>query len=513
MTDQSECRISAPAAALSAPAPSLPPSYDLTRQAGRGAIWSIGGGVALTLLRLGSSVFLARMLTPRDFGVFGMALLVLEMIRQFGALGVGTGLIAKKDADQLDLSTAFWTNLPVQCLLYGVAFAAAPWVAGFFRTSELTPILRIVAVTFLFTAVSAVPETLLRKQLRFGVLTGIQVGSILLESAVAVALAVCVRRDHWALVTAMLVGGVALHGGFVVLARWRPSLQFDWGRFRYLFRFSANGLGFSVVNYLHANVDYLLVSRLLGAAQLGLYEFAFRVPHLVYERLARPAGTVVFPVLCRIQADDARVAGGYVKAAKYIALMVFPLLAGLAVLARPAIQVLWGPQWLAMVVPLQILCARAAVCSIMTPIGSVFLCKDRPDIPFKFSLAALAITFAAVWLLGRMLGLLGVALGMAVSVLPFFLLLWLAFRMTRTSVLLMARALAPCGVATGVLAAATFAARRLAEAAGAGEPAVLGCGILAGAAAYLGTICLLPGQFREIRQTAIVMGGRGLATA
>ena len=150
---------------------------DLTRSAGRGAIWQVIGSLWQLVVQLGSSAVLARVLFPEDFGVMGMAVLAQGLIGRIGILGTGTGVIAKEDVTQEDLSTAFWISVAVQGFLFLVLFAGAPVIAMFFRPSEgvnpdeflgnLTCVLRVTSCMFLFTAVGAVSSTLLAKRLRF----------------------------------------------------------------------------------------------------------------------------------------------------------------------------------------------------------------------------------------------------------------------------------------------------------------------------------------------------------
>lgn len=321
----------------------------LTRSAGRGALWQILGGGWQTVIRLGASMVLARALAPDDFGIFGMALLVRELIDHAGDLGMGTGIIAKKDVSEDDLCTCFYTMAVVRFMLFIATFAIAPVAATFFHTPKLTWVLRAVSFTFLFSIFSAVSKTLLQKQLRFGPLVIIGGSIVLVESGTAVTLVLLTDLRYWALVSAMLISSFFMHLIIFVWAKWYPKLKFSKKSFRYLFRYGINSLGFAIVNYLHQNIDYLLVGRLLGTASLGFYQFAYQIPHLIQDRLARPVGGVIFPALSKVQHNDERLIAGYVKAVKYIALGAFPALGGLAVLSDLTVSVLWGEKWLPIV--------------------------------------------------------------------------------------------------------------------------------------------------------------------
>jgi len=481
----------------------------LTRSAGRGALWNLGGGLWQTVVRLSASTVLARVLTPTDFGILGMAMLALTFIQSVGALAMNTGIIAKKQVDQDDLCTAFWTNAGVQLFLFVATFAAAPLVASFFRTPELTWVVRAVSITFLFSAASSVSATLLRRRLQFGPMIIINGIGAVTASGLAIVFSVLFNLRYWSLVLASVTAEFVMASGRVLYARWRPTRRFSRASFRYLFRYGINGLGESITNYFHHNVDYWLVGRLLGAKVLGLYEFAYRIPHLLHIRVARPVGSVVFPTLSKVQANDDQLMAGCCKAAKYIAFLTFPALGGLAALARPTVRLLWGDAWLPVVLPLQILCFVAAVRSAAQPVNSIFFCKNRPDIPFKFGLARLGLTVTAVGTLAYLFGLPGVAVGMAVSVLPTAVILWLALRLTGSSWMRLVRAMLAPAASAGLSSLAAFGARMLAESFHANVWQTLLCSVPTGVIVYVIAIYVVfPKEAADMMSTARILVGR-----
>jgi len=480
----------------------------LARSAGRSALWQVLGGGWQTVVRLGASTILARALAPEDFGIFGMALLARELITHIGALGMNTGIIAKKDVSEDDLCTCFWTIAGVRFILFIAAFAIAPLAADFFDTPKVTWVLRAVSFTFLFSIFSSVSTALLQKQLKFGYLVIIAGLSAIVESGIAVTLVLLTDLRYWALVFAMLISIFFLHVTIFIWAKWRPRLKFSKESFRYLFRFGINNLGFSIVNYLHQNIDYLLVGRLLGATSLGFYEFAYRIPHMMLNKFARPVGGVLFPTLSKVQDSNERLIVGYVKAVKYIALGVFPVLGGLAALSDLTVTILWGEKWLPIVIPMQILCFCAAMRCVMTPIGSIFLCKNRPDIPFKFSMVALVFTFSVVCILGYLYGLNGVAAGMLTSTLPSLYLIHLAFKMTESSPIILLSVLWVPTVASIMSMLCAYGVSFGLEFYGLNQWATLMCSVLSGIAGYI--VCLLvmfPSTTREILQSISTITG------
>ncbi|GAB6162468.1 lipopolysaccharide biosynthesis protein [Desulfothermus naphthae] len=399
----------------------------LVRSSGKAALWQILGGGWQTLVRLGASVFLARALKPSDFGLFGMALLFRDLLVHIGAMGMASGIIVKKNVSQEDLNTCFWTMAAVRCCLFLIAFLGAPLVALFFKESRVVPVIQIVAFCFIIQIFSIIPNTLLIKELRFKSLNLINGIGVFLESSLAVFLAINTDLAYWSLVIALLVSNLFINLAIFASAIWWPRFNFNKESFNYLFRFGIHGLFFSIISYLRQNLDYLLVGRLLGSYQLGLYEFAYRIPHLVFDRISRPVGSVVFPALSKVQDDNNKIFTGYVKSVKFVTFIAFPMLFGLAAVADILVPVFWGEQWLSIIKPLQILCLCAALRCIFQPIGSIFYCKNRPDLQSKIAFINLIFTAISISILGYFYGLIGVALGMLVSCLPSFIILWYAF--------------------------------------------------------------------------------------
>jgi len=406
----------------------------LTQRAGRAALWQIVGGGWQTIVRMGASVFLARALKPSDFGLFGMAVLFQEFLVHLTALGMGTGIIAKKEVSRNDLNTCFWTIAGVRFLLFLFAFFGAPLAALFFKEPRVIPVIRVSSFCFLVDILSVIPNLLLSKELGFKSLNMINGIGALLGSAVAVFFALTTNLAYWSLVFSMLANSIFCNLAIFIYRKWLPEFKFNKESFRYLFNFGIHGLGFSITNYLKQNLDYLIVGRILGSNKLGLYEFAYRIPHLVFDRVSRPVGGVFFPALSEIQDDNEKIFNSYVKVVKFVTLITFPILFGLAAVADVVVPVLWGNQWLPIIRPLQILCLCAALRCLVQPLGSIFYCKNRPDIPNKTSFIELVFTAITVSIMGYFWDIIGVAIGMLLSLLPTFIVLYIGFRLIEAQI-------------------------------------------------------------------------------
>lgn len=383
--------------------------------AGKGALWQISGGGAQAIIRLGSSMILARKLDPVDFGIFGMAHIVYGMFELLSINGMTSGIITKQYPTEDDLSTCFWSTIVVRIIIFTILLISAPYIASYLNDNNLSITIRTVSLLILITGLGSVSQTLLTKALKFKEISLIKSIGVLIESGLAVALSLTTNLKYWSLVLAMLISIGLINIVFILYAKWYPKLLFSNDSFRYLIRFGINNMGSTITAYLSYNFDYFIVTKLLGTKMLGYYEYAYRIPHLINEKISGPVGMVVFPVLAKTKEYDNKIADGFLASSKYVAWVTFPALGGLAILSHSIVNFLWGEKWLVIVVPLQILCISAAINSVSDFSKAIFLCKNRPDLTFKFEIFTFAIAVISVCALGYLYGIIGVAIGMVIA--------------------------------------------------------------------------------------------------
>lgn len=395
----------------------------LKAKTGNAALWQVAGGGWQTIVRLGASIYLARALSPSDFGLFGIALLYQEFILTILQIGFGTGIIVKKKLSQEDLNTSFWLSCFTKSTIFLAIFLSAPLAARFWQDERLEAVIRAISVTVLIQIIGSVPGLLAVKRLNFKIINIIRGIGVFLESIIAVFLVAIMHITYWALVIGMIVN-VFFYNTCLWIANncWLPKMEFNKASFKYLFKFGFYAWLVSIINYLKENIDYIVVSRLLGTYMLGLYEFAYRLPHIVLYRVSSPISSVLFPAFCEVQNDNEKLISIYVESVKYVLLVVLPVLFGMIAVSDILVKVLWGDKWLSIIRPLQILSLYAAFRNLFLPITSLFNSKSRPDIPFKISFVEFFVTVISVTILGYNFGLIGVSFGVLLSVLPLFFL-------------------------------------------------------------------------------------------
>jgi len=376
-----------------------------------GAFWVLNSNVLGRALNLTRGVILARLLVPDDFGLFGLATVVIGFTAMFSDVGAGAFLVYSQDRIEEHVDTAFWANLGIATLLGLGVLVAAPLVARFYRRPDIVPILAVLAVSLWVQTAATVHRNLVRRDLRFRSLAMIDGLVSLAAFVTAVALA---WRGYgvWSFVlSALLSNAVSAVLLFYVYA-WVPRWRFSRGSFGALAPFSGWYVAQALVWYLVLNVDNLMVGKFLGVDALGIYGLAYNYALLPISFIGISLGNVVFAELPRLYPDPQRFWSAYFTSSKLLAGLVCPIAAALVIAAPDIFPVLFGPKWTSAIVPFQILAIYGAIRGLwMDPFSS--LGKFQPC--FWTALVALSLSGAAIYL-AIPFGKTGVALAVLVAV-------------------------------------------------------------------------------------------------
>lgn len=400
------------------PIPVNPGEAALSRAAVGGVVWQALSFVAGKVLVLVSTVILARLLTPNDFGVVAIALVFITYADVVTDLGVAQALVflpaARRRSD-----AALAVCLGVSGAFVALAMLAAPLATSFFGHPEVTGMFRVLSLSLLLRATGQVPDALLRKHLRFRPRTIAELNRALAQGAVSVTLAV-LNFGPWAIVDGYLVScavGSALLWWF---AGYRPRADF-WrlrrAGLRSLLAYGAPAASTALLLCLVFNIDYLIVGRLLGARALAYYTLGFRIPELIIISVFNVISVVAFPIFSRVHENRDRLHGGYLLGLRIQAIYGMATGVGLAMAAPMIIHVVFGPQWGPTIVPLEALALYAAFRSLGLGPHDAFRGIGRPDLLVKLSLLRLGVVVPAL-LVGAGFGIDGVSWAQAAVALP-----------------------------------------------------------------------------------------------
>ena len=370
---------------------------ELAGQTSAGTFWAFVSKYAGKGLNFITVMILTRLLVEQDFGVAGYALVVIAFFEVVG-LGVGPALVYHGSEDR-DRDTAFWMAIGVGLFLFVAAQLAAPAVGAYFGDPRAVSVTRVLAFSFLLIALEAVPEAILLAELRFREAFLPRVAMAVAKGGVGIGLALA-GFGPWALILAQLAGATVQVIAFwlVLGGRWRPSFRFDRGPAGRLATYAWSIVNVHFLGTFLINVDYLLVGRYLGAASLGLYTVAFRVPELLIKEFYGLLSRVLFPILTSVRDDQALLRRAFVRTIRYVATLTVPMGVGLALVAEPFVTVAFGSRWqaaAAVVVPIAL---YTVIRSLYFSAGTIYKSVGRPQLLTRLHLATAVVVTPALYL-------------------------------------------------------------------------------------------------------------------
>ncbi len=315
-------------------------------------------------LRIVSSIVLARILFPEDFGLMGLASIAIQFARRLMNFGMTSVLVQLKEVKDDHYNTVFWMNIIFMSIVAAIVFFSANYYANFFQRPELVWILRVVAFDFIFKALASVPSAILRRNIRFKELAFSHTIYKLASVITAIALAVS-GYGVWSLVIGELVGSWVQRTAVIRYAfrfsDWKPKFRFKIWAVKDTYSFGLWLYINTYITYGINKVDYFFIGKFLGTAALGFYERAFDLMSLPRKRLVRKINRVAFSTYSRLQDDDDRLIRGLLRVTSHLSVITYPVMIWLFFAAPALIIVLYGAKWAMTVLPLQIMCASGLV--------------------------------------------------------------------------------------------------------------------------------------------------------
>ena len=397
----------------------LPGEGSVASRTVRGGIWvgMMNGGVrALQLVML---VVLGRLLSPEEFGTMGVALLVIAGLTRFSQLGLDQALIQRREENVDDYFGTVWVLQVLRGLaIAAIAFAAAPYVADFFREqrSVVVPLIQLIALGPVARALQNPATVYFEKDFQFHKQFLLVTSRTGVRVVVSIAYAL-VEPSVYALAYGYVAGHLAqLVGSYVFADRlFRPS--FDVEKARDLIDYGKWIVGSGVLSYLYGEGDDVFVGRVLSTQALGYYQLAYRLSNAPATEVAQTISQVVMPAYSKIQDDIPAVRDGFERTLRLSALVSFPLGVGIIVVADPFVATFLGSQWAPMVVPMQVLTVYGLLRSLRTPAAPLFKALGRPDYMTKLQVVTLVVLAIAIYPLTVTLdmGLTGASIAVVLS--------------------------------------------------------------------------------------------------
>ena len=342
-----------------------------------------------------STVLLARLLSKDDFGVVGFAVTTIGFLDVMSDLGVVPALIYHPEDEDTSV-TAFWLGLVIGILLFLITWVAAPLVGLFFQDPRAIPVTRVLALSYPINALGATHQAILQKKLAFGRTFIPDLAQSLVKGLGSIVLAF-LGIGAWSLIGGQLGGMVT--GAIVVwlISRWKPTFTFKPVIARSLLKYGVKIVGVDLLGVFLVNLDYLLVGRYMGAASLGVYTLAFRMPDLVILQFARILSGVIFPIYTRMRDVPGSLAKGFTMTTRYVSLVTVPLGLGLAILAEPFVTSVFSEKWIEAIPVVRAIAIYAMFYSLSYNVGSVYKAEGRPQVLTWLGLIRLVVSLPALY--------------------------------------------------------------------------------------------------------------------
>lgn len=386
----------------------------------RGLWWSFLETIGLQGTRFIIGIVLARLLFPEQFGLIGMLMIFTAVAQSFLDSGFGAALIQKRHATPMDICSIFYFNIAVGILAAGVLCALAPGIAAFYNQPILTPLTRALSLTIVINSFGLVQTTILEKQINFKALTKVSLISSGLSGIIGIAMATA-GFGVWSLVAQQISASFFRVVVVWLVNDWRPEPVFSVTSLREMFGFGSRMMASGLLNQIFSNIYFLVIGKLFSATDLGFFTRATSLEQLPSRTLSGMVGRVTFPVLSSIQDDPARLKRGLKKALTTLVLVNFPVMIGLAVIARPLVLVLLTDKWIGCVPYLQLLSLAGATYSLHLINLNLLQALGRSDLFLRLEIVKKLLTVVNIAVTWRW-GISAMIYGMIVlSILTYYL--------------------------------------------------------------------------------------------
>ena len=410
------------------------PGEPLSQRVARGGVWVFALRMISRGLALARIVVLARLLSPNDFGLMGIALLTISILETFSQTGFRAALVQKKEDIEAYLDTAWTVSVIRGVILFFMLFLITPHTAHFFDAPSATPIIRLIGLSILLRGFTNIGVVYFQKEFEFNRELFYQLGGDLAELAVTVPLAF-ILRSVWALVFGALAGGFVSLIMSYVLHPYRPSIRFEREKFEDLFNFGKWILCSYVLTFLLVQGDDIFVGKLLGVTALGFYQMAYSISNLPATEITEGISRVTFPAYSKLQDNLPRLREAYLRVLHLTTFLSFPVAGMIFILAPHVTEIFLGEKWMPMVPAMQALALFGLLRSIEATAENLLVGVGKPRISTKLQflelilLSLLIYPFTVRWgILGTCLAVISFKLGGNI------LFVYIIFRITKCSI-------------------------------------------------------------------------------
>lgn len=348
-------------------------------------IWRFAERSGAQLVTFAVSIVLARLLMPEDYGTVALVTVFTTIMQVFVDSGLGTALIQKKDADDLDFSSVFFFNFAICIVLYLVMFFSAPLIASFYNMPELTPVVRVISLTIVISGVKGVQQSYVSRNMLFKRFFYATLGGTIFSAFLGIAMAYA-GFGVWAIVAQQLSNTVIDTLILWITVKWRPKWMFSWKRLNGLLGFGWKMLCSALLDTVYNNLRSLLIGKVYSSADLAYYNEGKKFPNLIVTNINTSIDSVLLPAMSKEQDDMDRVKNMTRRSIMVSCYIMAPLMIGLACCASNIVVVVLTEKWLPCVFFLQIFCITYMFYPIHTANLNAIKAMGRSDLFLKLEI-------------------------------------------------------------------------------------------------------------------------------
>lgn len=360
-------------------------SDNLKHDAIKGVYWTFFNQFANNGLSFVVGVIMARLLSPTDYGITALPAVFMFVAQAFINSGFGSAMVRKPEIKPSDLSTVFIYSSVVGLLCYILIFLAAPWIADFYSTPVLIPLIRITALTFLWSPLMTPQNVIMQRKLDFKTPARIAIITNIIGATIGIAVAY-MGYGVWALVAMSVTSSFLTFVQTWFSVRWLPTTWWSKESFRYLWNYGNKLLVSTLIDTIYGNITPIIVGKYYTISDLGSYNRARGYAELPSKQGTFLLQSVTFPILSKMQDDNEFLANGYRRMLRLSAFIIFPIMTLLSALSKPFIVILVTDKWIDAVLLLQLLCFSMMWYPIHAINLNLLQVKGRSDLFLKLEI-------------------------------------------------------------------------------------------------------------------------------
>jgi|GEM_PF-1690399 len=338
--------------------------------------WALGGQLSNQIFGFVIALVLARLLTPEEFGLASLVMVVNLIGQVFIDAGISSGLIRKKSISDTELSSFFYLNIVIGVIMMLLVFITSAYIANLFDSENLAPLLQLSSLQFFLSSLGLIPMVLRKRDIDFRFLSQLDVGVNVSSGLITILLAF-LGFGVYSLIFRSIVSGIINAGFLWRKTSWRPTWVFSYKSMKPTLNYSAGILGLGIVNTISSNFSTILIGKFFSVATIGIYNRAKNTRSLILQNFGPLFNKVFFPVLSKIQDDEVRLQSYYLKAIQMVSLLVVFCMSLLFLFSDTLIYYLYGKQWMGSAPILKILSLAGLVLPISNINLNLFMVKGK----------------------------------------------------------------------------------------------------------------------------------------